>query len=126
MKVWILERWISREEMERSQKDMEHVLADCEANRPEAVDIARELLASHKKDLENNPGGRWLGYQGKSNYKQFCECAKETMRHMCGMGEQTFRVVKAEIPDDAKYWTGYKNPVENDRVMAYLWATYKY
>ena len=125
--VWILERWITREEMEQSIREMEKMLADCEANRPEAVDTAKELLAYNRKDLENNPDGRWLGYQGKSIYRQFCECAKETMRYFCGKNRnEKFRVVKAEIPDDAKYWTGYKNPVENDRVMAYLWATYKH
>ena len=125
--VWILERWISREEMEQSIREMEEMLADCKANRPEAVDTAEQLLAYNKKDLESNPDGRWLGYQGKSIYSQFCECAKETMRYFCGKNRnEKFRVVKAEIADDAKDWAGYKNPVENDRVMAYLWATYKY
>ena len=66
------------------------------------------------------PDGRWYGFEGKVIYRQFCDVAKAAIRRN---PEGKFRVVEAEIEDDAKTWNGYKMTKVNDGVLRYLMAT---
>ena len=121
MKCWILEGFVTREQMERTLADNKALLAKAESeNNANHIECAKVLVASAEKRIAESPEGYWLGYQGKSNYKTFCYYAQQTMRHLRDM---KFRVVTAEIPDDAETWWGYENPVENDGVRRYLYAT---
>ena len=70
--------------------------------------------------MDENPNGHWYGFEGKTNYKQFCDVAKAAIRRNYGA---TFRVVEGEIEDDAKYWSGYKIVKVNSGVLRYLMAT---
>ena len=123
-KVWILERFISKEEMEKSMNELYEIREfwderdDAEAEA--AIKTCDEMIVAYEKRMNANPDGYWLGYQGKIIYRQFCSCAHETMRYF---KEGLFRVVKAEIEDSASQWIGYKNPVVNDGVLRYLYAT---
>jgi hypothetical protein len=122
-KVWILEIFRTREKM----------LEDIEETRsfrtkeltPEQIEFVDKLEAGQQKELDDHPDGYWTGTQGKCIYRQFCEVAKETLRyHLREKNDGSrFRVVKAEIADDAKYWPGYVNAVENEGVLRYLLAT---
>ena len=120
-KVWILEKFVSREEMVKDLNGIFEMRDKAVIDRnDEGVKACNQMADAMRDRIEKNPEGLWLGYQGKIIYRQFCECAHETMRNL--KGEQ-FRVVEAEINDDAKYWTGYKIVKENAGVMRYLYAT---
>lgn len=113
-KVWVLEKLETVEEMRETINRL--------ADMAEAGDeMADELFTRLMKDLLDNPNGKWHGYCGKLNYKDFCWDAKDTIRR-AEKGTK-FRVVKAEIENDAKYWTNYVNAVENEGVLKYLYAT---
>lgn len=118
-KVWILESFIGEEEMKKSEQDVKDMIAFYEGD-DEAVKTCKELLANVEKKHRENPNGYWLGYQGKTNYKVFCDESRGTMRNL---KDRKFRVLKAEIADDADTWSGYVNGVENDGVLRYLYAT---
>lgn len=120
-KVWILESYIGKEEMKKSEDDVMDMIAFYEEKgEPDFVKTCKELLEQVQKKHSENPDGYWLGYQGKTNYKVFCRESQQTMRNLKG---RKFRVLKAEIEDDAQVWSGYVNGVENEGVLRYLYAT---
>lgn len=119
-KVWILEGFISREKMEEELEDL-YTSRDL-AKTEDQIKACDEIMSIHKKTILKHPEGYWVGYQGKSIYHQFCTCAKDTLRNMKDVIKK-WRVVEAEINDDAQVWVGYKIVKENPGVMRYLWAT---
>ena len=124
-KVWILEGWVTRERMEKNAEESERMLRRIVESKPldmfpEEVKVFEELVEFEKKMLAEHPDGYWCGYEGKSNYDLFCQRARNTMRDMKDM---KWRVLKAEISDDAESWGGYTNGVENNGVLRYLYAT---
>ena len=122
-KVWILEKFASREEMLNSQARNRAMTEMAKASgnyTEEQIEYLEDFAASYDKVVESNPNGRWYGFEGKIIYKQFCDCAKEVIRRN---PDGKFRVVTAEINDDARSWLGYKNIQVNDKVMRYLMAT---
>lgn len=124
-KVWILERYITAEDMKKSIDDLSEMYKVAEAkedatDRANAIKLVDEMIECERKTLDKNPNGYWLAYQGKTNYRTFCEVAKETMRNLYG---SEFRVGKADIEDNSWTWVGYKNFVQNDGVLRYLYAT---
>lgn len=121
-KVWILEKFASAEEMAKSQADMEAMLEAVKADNKGEIDVhsVEMSVAKYKEVVLANPNGRWYGFEGKIKYSEFCYTAKAAIRRN---PEGKFRVVEAEIEDDAKYWIGYKNAKVNDCVYRYLMAT---
>ena len=120
-KVWILEGFIGKDQMKQSEDDVKAMGAYFEKNGDvEEAENCKRVLAAVEKKHSENPDGYWLGYQGKTNYKAFCYESKQTMRELKG---RKFRVLKAEIEDDANTWTHYVNGVENEGVLRYLYAT---
>ena len=121
-KVWILEKYVTVEEMERTLSDLEQ---GYEANRDkfteEQIATMESTLEAYKKKIKENPNGYWLGFEGKSIYKQFCNVARAALER-AEKGAR-FRVVEGEVKDDAKFWTGYKFVKENEGVFRYLMAT---
>lgn len=119
--IWILEGWITPEEMNRSLKEIE-AMRDMLRERGEDSAVAEEWVERRKRSIAKHPEGYWLGYQGKLNYRDFCYEARMTMQNMdCKM---KWRVLKAQIPEDAKTWPNqYVNGVENAGVLRYLYAT---
>lgn len=120
-KVWILEKFISPEETLESIRKNEE-LFEAQTGNPKAQESISKMNENLRKIHEENPDGYWLGYEGKTNYTQFCWTAKDFMCRHKNDGYK-LRVVKAEIADDAKYWLGYKNAEENEGVLKYLYAT---
>ena len=122
MKIWILEGFVTPEMI---QEDIEKTRALAESvTKEEDLKLCQDMIESHEKRLEDHPGGYWMGYDGKTDYRTFCEFAKRTLRHYRDDNGRKWRVLKAEIPDDAKYWIGaYTNGVENEGVLRYLKAT---
>lgn len=118
-KVWVLEKFVSVDEMQKSLSKL-FEMREMNEGKEEAIRACDEMIAAYKKRMDANPDGYWLGYQGKTIYRQFCQCAHDTMRNLKG---STFRVVEGEIADDAKMWLGYKVVKVNDGVMRYLYAT---
>jgi len=117
--VWILEQYATREELEKNVQDA----LEMQANAPEEhKQTAADFVAAAQKLLDNNPNGHWYGTEGKIIYREFCEVSKAFIRRHKG-DNLKLRVVKAEIADEAQYWLGYKNPVENEGVLKYLLAT---
>ena len=122
-KVWILEKFASREEMLKHQAENRAMVEMAKANdkyTAEQISSLEDFAASYDKVVENNPNGRWYGFEGKIIYRQFCDCAKDAIRRN---PEGKFRVVEGEIPDDSKMWIGYKFIKENEGVLRYLMAT---
>lgn len=119
-KVWILEGFVSREHMEKELGGIVEMIS--KAKTKEEVDAVLEMEGMYKKVIEKNPEGHWTAWQGKTNYKQFCDCAKETLRNM-RKEKMQWRVIEGAIEDEASTWVGYKIVKENNGVMRYLWAT---
>lgn len=122
-KVWILEKLYTPEETKKSITKMEEMLKDIR-NNPEAtaegISCMENTLSTLKQRLADFPEGYWLGFEGKIIYRQFCQVAKAAINRN---PDCTFRVVSAEITDDAKFWLGYQNPNINGGVLGYLMAT---
>lgn len=122
-KVWILEKFASAEEEVKHYEEVKEMVENAK-NNPEMTEeqIAQleQFAANYKKVVDENPDGRWYGFEGKIIYRQFCDVAKAAIRRN---PDGKFRVVEAEIQDDAKYWAGYKMTKVNDGVLRYLMAT---
>lgn len=122
-KVWILEKFATAEEEAKHYNDFKELLETAKKNNnmtEEQISQLNESLANFKKIVDENPDGRWYGFEGKVIYHQFCDVAKAAIRRN---PDGKFRVVEAEIDDDAQYWTGYNFVKVNDGVYRYLMAT---
>lgn len=119
-KVWILERFFTPDDLKQQIAFSEAYVQKCEKDYPEHVMAAKEMLESARRVYRNNPEGHWVGMEGKSVYSIFCRVAKQSLRIT---PDAKYRVVTAEIADDAKYWLGYVNPIVNEGVLRYLRAT---
>ena len=121
-KVWILEKFESNEAMVKALGELEQMFEESKGNLDEkSIESMNRTIASHKKMIEENPEGMWIGWEGKSIYRQFCEVAKDALRRADKSWK--FRVVEGEIEDNAKYWCGYKIVKVNEGVFRYLMAT---
>ena len=122
-KVWILEKFATAEEQAKSYEDLK-AMVETTKNNSEMTDeqIAQleQAVANYKKVVDENPNGHWYGFEGKTNYKQFCDVAKAAIRRNYGA---TFRVVEGEINDNAIYWAGYEIIKVSHGVLRYLMAT---
>lgn len=121
-KVWILEKFASHEEMVKHCEENKAMVEMAKNNGMSAEEIAslEEFAANYEKVMNKNPGGRWYGFEGKVIYRQFCDVARAAIRRN---PEGKFRVAEGEIPEDSKYWIGYKLVKVNDGVYRYLMAT---
>ena len=121
-KVWILEKFESNEMMVKTLGELEQMFEENKGNFDEkGVESMNQTIASYKKRIEENPEGMWIGWEGKSIYRQFCDVAKAALRRADKSWK--FRVVEGEIEDNAQYWRGYKFVKENEGVLRYLMAT---
>ena len=121
-KVWILEKFVSNEAMVKTLGELEKTLEESKGNLDEkGIEVMNKSIASYKKMIDENPEGMWIGWEGKSNYRQFCEVAKDALRRADKSWK--FRVVEGEIEDNAKYWCNYKFVKVNESVLRYLMAT---
>ena len=121
-KVWVLEKFESNEMMVKVLGEMEQMLEECKGKLDEkGIDQVNKAIDSYKKMIDENPEGTWIGWEGKSIYRQFCEVAKDALRSADKSWK--FRVVEGEIEDNAKYWCGYKFVKVNEGVLRYLMAT---
>ena len=121
-KVWILEKFESNEAMVKTLGELEKTLDESKGNLDEkGIELMNKTIASYKKMIDENPEGIWIGWEGKSIYRQFCEVAKDALRRADKSWK--FRVVEGEIEDNAKYWCDYKFVKVNEGVLRYLMAT---
>ena len=121
-KVWILEKFESNEMMVKTLGELEQVFEENKGNFDEkGIESINQIIASYKKRIEENPEGMWIGWEGKSIYRQFCDVAKAALRRADKSWK--FRVVEGEIEDNAQYWCDYKFVKENEGVLRYLMAT---
>ena len=121
-KVWILEKFESNEAMVKTLGELEKMLEESKGNLDEkGIEVMNKSIASYKKMIDENPEGIWIGWEGKSIYRQFCEVAKDALRRADKSWK--FRVVEGEIEDDAQCWCGYKFVKVNEGVFRYLMAT---
>ena len=118
-KVWILEKWIDRKACEEMLEDFKNMFSNPQFKDEEACSKTVKRFTDYLSDP--NFEGYWCGHEGKSKYSDFCSVAADFIyRHK--NDNYKLRVVSAQIEDDAKYWTGYKNPVENEGVLRYLYV----
>ena len=121
-KVWILEKFESNEMMVKTLGELEQMFEESKDKLDEkGIESMNRTIASQKKMIEENPEGMWIGWEGKSIYRQFCDVAKAALRRADKSWK--FRVVEGEIEDNARYWRGYKFVKENEGVLRYLMAT---
>lgn len=129
-KIWILERF---ENVQQIEAEIERTLANIkEATQMDAEqekidwyrDFEQKYIETCKKDIEN--GGRWLGWEGKCNYKTFCQTAIESLRRdrKDKKLQHEFRVLECELIDEnSKGWIGnYKVVKENAGVMRFFYT----
>lgn len=79
-KVWILEKFVSAEEMAKSYEDMRVMIEMAKEGdkfSKEEIESLDGGLANYKKVIDENPNGRWCGFEGKIVYRQFCDVAKQ-------------------------------------------------
>lgn len=126
-KVWILEKFENHEEMLKILEDMKDMVEftkskdDCT---DEVISAMNASVARYTQYIADNPDGVWIGLEGKTIYRQFCDVAKAAIRRNRKMNpEIKFRVVEGEIEDGTEYWLGYKMTKVNDGVYRYLMAT---
>lgn len=116
--VWILEVLKTPGEWEEALEESKELLEE------DMDERSKEMTLRYIQKLENKikdfPNGKFEGTIGRSIYSQFTRDAKECILRD---RERQYRVVKAEIEDDAKYWIKYQNAVENPGVLKYLYAT---
>lgn len=121
-KVWILEKFEGHEEMVKSLNIIEEAFkTNGDKLDADGVKSVEESIAAYKKRIEENPNGWWIGWEGKTIYRQFCDCARDALRRADKSWK--FRVVEGEIEDNAWSWLGYKFVKENEGVLRYLMAT---
>jgi hypothetical protein len=121
-KVWILEKFESNEMMVKTLGELEQMFEENKGNFDEKdIESMNQTIASYKKRIEENPEGMWIGWEGKTIYRQFCDVAKAALRRADKSWK--FRVVEGEIEDNAQCWCGYKFVKENEGVLRYLMAT---
>ena len=121
-KVWILEKFESNEAMVKTLSELEQMFKENKGNFDKKdIELMNRTIASYKKKIEENPEGIWIGWEGKSNYRQFCDVAKAALRRADKSWK--FRVVEGEIEDNAQHWCDYKFVKENEGVLRYLMAT---
>ena len=121
-KVWILEKFESNEMMVKTLGELEQMFEESKGNLDEkGIESMNQTITSYKKMIEENPEGMWIGWEGKSIYRQFCDVAKAALRRADKSWK--FRVVEGEIEDNAQDWCGYKFVKENEGVLRYLMAT---
>lgn len=120
-KVWVLEKFATVEELKAGVENAKAGIERAKTQNNEAmVEAAEQFLKVAERLLFENPNGHWYGFEGKTNYKVFCQVAKDAIRrHPDGK----FRVVEGAIPEDAKYWCGYELTKVNEGVYRYLMAT---
>lgn len=121
MKVWVLEKFASPTEMIKTLIDIiemvESSRSSCSVEDSQKLD---EGLDQFENKIEENPSGFWSGFEGKTSYKRFCNVAKDAIERN---PNAKFRVVEAEIDDNATTWTSYRLVSVNDKVLKYLRAT---
>ena len=115
--VWILERWMDRNKYVQMSQEFFQM---SEEGIPEAIEVVRRI---ESKLNDPNFIGEWCGVVGKSNYNNFCWEAAHSIKYVKNV---KFRVVKAQIKDDATEWVNYVNPVENEGVLRYLYTRTRY
>ncbi len=122
-KVWVLERFVNDIEMANTLVDIKEMNEKLKEKISDENEIAKldKMVTRWEKKMKENPNGYWSGWEGKSNYKSFCNVAKDAIRRK---PYDKFRVVEAEVKDDSRTWLGYKVVKVNDGVLRYLMATY--
>lgn len=118
-KVWILEKFESRDDMESLMAKMKDMLSFFSSD-AEGAKVCKQMIHTLEGKMADNPDGYWAGFEGKIVYRQFVNRAKEAIARNPGA---KFRVVEGLIGDDAKSWCGYETVEINDRVLRYLMAT---
>ena len=126
-KVWILERLIDKAGMEETINNFREMRDQAaEQGKEDVCKAFDEAIKGLEEKIIENPNGYWLGYVGRTIYKQFCFDAKEELRYLIKNRHESsdsIRVVEGQIEDNAKEWTGYKVVKVNDGVKRYLLAT---
>lgn len=119
-KVWILEKFIPADEARKSIEFNKELMVNPSVTDEVKFGIEQAIKVMAKR-LEETPEGYWIGWEGKTVYRQFCDVAKAALRRADKSWK--FRVVEGEIEDDAKYWVGYTFVKVNEGVLRYLMAT---
>lgn len=119
-KVWILEQFTSAEEMYKTYEAVKAVRDN--SNDANQIAACNDVLAGQEQLMAQYPDGRWFGWEGKADYKVFCNRAAQALRDF---PKATFRVVEAIIDDDATSWMGYQVTKVNNDVLRYLHAVSK-
>lgn len=121
-KVWILEKWVNRNDCEDTLNKFKELLTKEELKDNKTYSKVITRFSNYLADPEFK--GYWVGYVGKSKYSDFCyEAADFIRRHKAD--NYKLRVVSAYIEDESTSWSGYKNPTENEGVLKYLYLRSK-
>lgn len=121
-RVWILEKFVGRDEMIKTHDFMKTMLDSMKDNGAiddESIKTFEQSVVNFEKMMSDNPGGYWKGVEGKESNIEFHVVAKAALRKN---PTDKFRVIEAAISDDAKFWVGYKPIRENEVFLQYVRA----
>lgn len=131
-KIWILERYETKKELMSKLSGMMDMVKFAIENEQDEKSIERLKVSVNDFETMVNAlaydEGILVGWEGKSNYKVFCNAAIDAINRdvrTYGKSKHQFRVVEAEIEDYKEYWVDYKFIKVNDGVTRYLYAARK-
>lgn len=122
-KVWILEKFVDDVEMAVHLIEIKELNDEMRKQITDEVELEKldKMVENYENKMKENPKGYWSGWEGKAIYKSFCDVAKAAIKRN---PYAKYRVVEAEVKDDAKMWLDYTVVKVNEGVLRYLMATY--
>lgn len=94
-KVWILEKFESNEMMVKTLGELEQMFEENKSNfDAKGIESMNQTIASHKKRIEENPEGMWIGWEGKSFIVSFVMLQKLHFVELISPGSSELLKVK--------------------------------
>jgi len=110
MKIWILEKWDSTENMQ-SKFDEAVAFSGATENTP----LFEMLKTEFQKLIDNTPQGQWSGILAGISYKSFCNNAASIIED-----GNTYRVMQGTFDDLSFHWMDYHAETENKLVLNHI------
>lgn len=120
-KIWILERYLTGEEVKRADATVRNMLKEAETL-PTGTDLAIILqrLTEHIPGLDDSVNGCWVSELARGGLNSFRMDARYILTVNKG---HKFRVIEAETPDEAVYGFSYIAKTERPDIYEQIVAT---
>lgn len=110
MRLYIMERFVTRTEMVEQLKDAKQVLEIfnySENYNSETSGILTDIVVENARRLAQYPNGRWVETEGKKDLDHFKEvCVDRILRDKASKIESQYRMSVCEVEGDPWSWVG--------------------